>query len=178
MTKQALAIEFRLAKESDAPALERLVQLAYRGGKASVDWKNEHDVVNGPRIRMEELNQLLSSQDKQVIIADIDGNMAGCVLVENHDGDAHIGMLSVHPDYQNYGLGRKLVSKAEEFGKSNFKCTTASMHVLSGRDELLRWYERLGYKLTGERVPFPIEDGGPKPIDDNAHFRTIAKTLG
>jgi hypothetical protein len=32
------------------------------------------------------------------------------------------------------------------------------MTVIEGRDELIAWYERRGYALTGERRPFPMDD--------------------
>ena len=32
------------------------------------------------------------------------------------------------------------------------------MTVIASRDELIAYYERRGYALTGERRPFPLDD--------------------
>ena len=42
------------------------------------------------------------------------------------------------------------------------------MTVIANRGELIAWYERRGYVLTGERRPFPLDDprfGLPKTRD-------------
>ena len=36
--------QFRRLRSEDIGRVEQVVQLAYRGGKATVSWKNEHDI--------------------------------------------------------------------------------------------------------------------------------------
>jgi hypothetical protein len=55
---------------------------------------------------------------------------------------------------------------------------TAALLVLSLRLELMAWYERRGYRLTDERVPFPSHDmrfGLPKRSD--LEFCVLLKEL-
>jgi hypothetical protein len=52
------------------------------------------------------------------------------------------------------------------------------MTVIAQRAELIAWYERRGYRLTGERRPFPKTDprfGLPKR--DDLEFVVLAKPL-
>jgi ribosomal protein S18 acetylase RimI-like enzyme len=174
-------ITFRDAAPSDVEQLERVIQLAYRGGKASVDWKNEHTQVTGPRTTVGDLQQLLRCESAHILVAEMeDGNgrsIAGCVLIEEDDDDCIIGMLAVDPGRQNLGLGRLLVRAAEQHAVSKLGYKAAKMWVLGGRDELLAWYKRLGYEATGETRPFFGPEAGVIPTDPNAHFVVIAKAL-
>jgi GNAT superfamily N-acetyltransferase len=68
---------------------------------------------------------------------------------------AYLGMLTVDPVLQGDGLGKKLLAAAEEFARDQMGAERMEMQVFSRRRELLAFYERRGYRLTGERRPFP-----------------------
>jgi ribosomal protein S18 acetylase RimI-like enzyme len=73
-------------------------------------------------------------------------------------------MLTVRPHLQGKGIGKQLLKAAEEEA-SKQKCTSIFMTVISVREELIEWYVRNGYQLTGERKPFAFNDprfGQPK----------------
>ena len=167
------------AIEADVARLVDVVQLAYRGGLAKVGWKNEHDLVTGPRIDQSKMKALLASQDAAVIkvLTGSDNQIAGCVLAEKHGDCVHIGMLAVHPDFQNMKLGKVLVEAAEQYGRQHFAANPGKMFVLSQRAELLAWYRRLGYEETGATVPFPKEEEGSKPVQEDTVLLEIARSL-
>jgi GNAT superfamily N-acetyltransferase len=167
----------RQAQLSDIPQLQNLVEDAYRGGRATVSWKNEHDLVVGPRTSVEELTRIISSPESVILIKTEEGKLAACICVEKHGADVHLGLISVSPDYQNRGLARALITAGEAYGKAVFGCAGAVMWVLSGRDELLKFYNRCGYEQTGETEPFPPPEAGVTAIDTKAHFRVIRKSL-
>jgi hypothetical protein len=53
------------------------------------------------------------------------------------------------------------------------------MTVLIQRAELIAWYQRLGYRRTGERVPFPYGDSrSGLPRREDLEFEVLRKTLG
>ncbi len=173
-------VSLRVANSADTSRLEQIVHLAYRGGISTVSWKNEDYLVKGPRIAAPELQALIVSETATILVAEITKevtDLVGCVLVENHGADAHIGLLAVSPDCQNLGLGKLLVKAAEDYAYSQFRCCSAKMFVLSGRDELLGWYKRLGYLETGETTPFPVPETGLKALQNNAHFIVISKNI-
>jgi ribosomal protein S18 acetylase RimI-like enzyme len=196
-TDAQLKINIRDMRESDFSAVEEVVQSAYRGGKSEVAWKNEHDIVSGPRITHDGLRDLLNSGDALVLVAERTSDpststnagaleICGTVLIEKEldgdDGDSEqpvvvIGMLAVGPTAQNTGLGRMLVSEAESAAKARFGATRAHMHVASVRDELMQWYSRLGYSPTGEVKPFPGPEAGIQALKENLQFVVIEKRL-
>ena len=61
----------------------------------------------------------------------------------------YVGMFSVSPLLQAKGIGRLLLTAAEDYAKQ-LNCTVLTMTVISTRHELIGWYQRRGYKATGE----------------------------
>lgn len=173
--------QFRPMQRADIPRVEQIVQLAYRGGKATVDWKNENHLVVGPRTTEDELGRLIGADNATVLVAECtaesEKRICGCVLIERERDCVVIGMLAVDPEFQNFGLGKQLVQAAENFAVKTYKVSKAEMHVAHVRDELLGWYNRLGYEPTGKFKPFPISEGGSKPIVKDLRFQVIEKQL-
>lgn len=64
-------------------------------------------------------------------------------------------MLTVSPELQNSGIGKKLLQKAEEHALS-LNLPKIVMTVISIREELIAWYNRHGFINTGVREPFPL----------------------
>ena len=173
----------RAAAAGDAQKLAEIVHLAYRGGLSPVAWKNENHLVSGPRATAEDIDQILESADKIILIAEIlkadQADVVGCVQIEDYgQGEAHIGLLTVRPDCQNLGLGKLLVQAAEEYARQHWQSKTATMSVLYNRAELLDWYLRLGYALTGETAPFVGVGTGLTTHFENPHFVVISKDIG
>lgn len=171
-------VTMRRATESDIPALEALVNLAYRGGEATVAWKNENHLVKGARVVPEELKDAVSAANSAVFVASTaGGDLIGCVQIEKEDQDAIIGMLSVHPKHQNIGLGRKLLNAGELVARTEFGCTVGKMYVLCGRPELMAWYAKVGYHPTGETKPFFGPETRLTALVEDAHFVVVSKPL-
>jgi ribosomal protein S18 acetylase RimI-like enzyme len=77
-------------------------------------------------------------------------------------------MLTIEPTLQASGLGRGLLAAAEEFVHDRWQVSRMVMTVIEQRPELIAWYERRGYRRTGETAPFPYGDprfGEPKRPD-------------
>jgi ribosomal protein S18 acetylase RimI-like enzyme len=180
-----IALISRLAKAVDLPAIEELVNLAYRGGMATVSWKNENHLVKGPRTTKADLEKIFANEQEWLIVAESEpaegkavGSIIGCVLVqEAGEKMAEIGMLSVHPHYQDIGAGRFLLEAAEEYSRSQLQAKLAKMYVVSGRPQLLDWYERRGFTKTGELLPFFGPESGVVPLVDGTHLIVVSKQL-
>lgn len=176
-TNNPLSYEVRMAGSGDLEQLEELVNLAYRGGKSQVSWKNEHHLVKGPRIVKAELEKIISCEDSKIITLQQEERILACAHVEKHCDEAHIGMLAVDPEFQNYGLGKRILLQAEKLAVESFGVLKAKMFVFAGREELLSWYEKMGYEQTGETMPFFGPESGLTPLVENAHFVVVSKRL-
>lgn len=173
-------IAIRTAGVADVPALHALVESAYRGDSARRGWTHEADLLDGQRTDVGALTELLADPTQMVLAAEAEGALIGCVCITNKGrGVAYLGMLSVAPERQAGGLGRRLVQAAEAAAMTRFNAERMEMTVIHSRVELIAWYERLGYAATGEQRPFPMDDvrfGLPKTAD--LSFVVLERTLG
>lgn len=67
--------------------------------------------------------------------------------------DGMLGRFSIRPDLQSKGLGRMIMEAGLEAMKQA-GYTVCSILVFENRENVLRWYEKLGFKYTQERYPF------------------------
>lgn len=170
---------FRIADAGDLPALHRLVERAYRGDTARRGWTSEADLLGGQRTDVEDLTEILTDPGRMVLLAEDPSGLIGCVLIADRgDGLAYLGMLSVEPDRQAGGLGRRLLAAAEAEAVRRFGARRMEMQVINHRPELVAWYERRGYVLTEREAPFPMDNprfGLPRRRD--LKFMVMEKVL-
>lgn len=170
---------FRTATKDDIARLQPFVHAAYRGDSARKGWTHEADLLDGQRIDAEALSAMIDDPAHVLLIAEQQGELVGCVQVNDKgNGLTYLGMLSVDPDRQGAGLGRQLIVAAEAEARSTFKAICMEMTVIVQRGELIDWYVRCGYRLTGETRPFPATD--PRfglPQRDDLAFIVLARDL-
>lgn len=149
----------READKSDVMALHQLVERAYRGDSARKGWTHEADLLDGQRTDVEALLDILADPHQKILLA-IEGEaICGCVQISRkNDKVAYLGMLSVDPELQSAGLGRRLIAAAETLAIGHFRATIMEMTVIRQRRELIAYYERRDYILTDELRPFPYAD--------------------
>jgi GNAT superfamily N-acetyltransferase len=159
----------RLATPADVPELHALVEGAYRGSSARRGWTHEAHLLDGQRTDAEALSEMINDPAQNILLAFADDRLTGCVAISDKgDGIAYLGMLSVDPDAQASGLGRHLIAEAEAWARDRFLASVMEMTVIKQRVELIAYYERRGYVLTGEERPFPYNlprFGLPKRTD-------------
>lgn len=164
------------ATEHDVPALNKLVNSAYRGDESKKGWTTEADMLDGTRIDEAALRDLLTKKGTTVLKYEEGNTLLGCVELRNEGQKLYLGMLSVNPNTQGKGIGKKMLEAAEVHAKKT-GCPKITMTVIDGRTELIDWYVRHGYVLTGERKPFIVPDtrwGIPKK---KLEFLVLEKAL-
>jgi GNAT superfamily N-acetyltransferase len=175
VTSAALTIRTAVADDVD-PLLE-LVHAAYRGQGGQNGWTTEAELIDGPRTTRELLAADLADPAITVLVA---GEYDGCAAVTHRAGEltASFGMFAVRPHTQGSGVGKALQAAAEEHARAG-GATTMELCVIDRRAELIAWYERRGYVLTGESRPFPYgAPGVGHPRDPDFRFAVLAKPLG
>lgn len=152
----------RKATHSDVHQIAALVNKAYRPESNGHGWTHEADLVSGARVNAAQVEKLIEGNG--TVLVACDGNsLIGCVHIEPASLSCYIGMLATNPSQQNQGLGKQLLAKAEELAAVHYGATSYKMSVLSSRPELLAYYERRGYQLTGASSPYPVDAGVGKP---------------
>ena len=102
----------------------------------------------------------------------------GCVLLKPLSPETwYLGSLTSDPRLQKSGSGRALLTGAEQYAVEQ-GARTMQMTVVQVRDTLIAWYERRGYRLTGETRPFPYGDTRfGVPLRDDLAFVVLEKAL-
>ena len=120
------------ASIEDIAELVPLINSAYRGEASKKGWTTEAELLVGAmRTDVAMLTELMSNPN--------------------------LGMLTVSPMLQAGGIGKQLMFASETIAKEN-NCYCIFMNVISVRQELVAWYERLGYYKTGETKPLPADN--------------------
>ena len=153
------------ATGDDLIAIVALVNSAYRGAAARAAWTHEADLLDGQRTDVRSLADELSAPDPSTILLlrEAPGtSILACVMLQRfRDGDeaqkCHLAMLTVSPAAQARGLGRHMLDVSEDWAR-DAGCDAVRMTVISRRIELVAWYERRGFRRTGETKPFPYGD--------------------
>src|SRR5690606_5062757 len=166
-----------LSTPDDAPALEELINSAYRGETAKQGWTTEADLLDGTRTDAELIREIIADPCSILLKAVDDEGILGCVELRQEDEKLYLGMLTVRPHIQGRGIGKALMAAAEAEAMRRH-CKAVFMSVLTARPELIAWYVRHGYHDTGNRKPFAFTDarfGKPKVA---LEFAVLEKELG
>jgi GNAT superfamily N-acetyltransferase len=156
-----------------------LVHSAYRGEASRAGWTTEADLLDGQRIEVDEVAAKVGHHSAEVLVAVTpDGVVVACCEIERRSAGAYFGMFAVVPRLQSAGIGRLLLGAAEARAVELWSAATMEMTVIEQRGELIAWYERRGYRLTGERRPFPYGDVSKGlPLRADLVFVVLSKGL-
>ncbi len=173
-----MALEFRRAQAADVANIVALVESAYRGESSQKGWTTEADLLDGQRTDAAEVLQLLLAPASQIILA-FDGDaLLASAHIQMHDDGCHFGMFAVVPTLQGGGVGKALLAEGERRAALDFGATEMRMWVIWMRESLIAFYQRRGYRLTGEREDFPYgDDDFGLPKRDDLYFVVMSKTL-
>lgn len=169
---------WRTVGEADVQALEALIESAYRGDASRAGWTTEADLLGGNRTSVTMLRETITDPAQAVLVCEDAQGLLATVTVERRDGYGYVGAVSVRPTDQGSGLGRELLTRAEQMIGEAWGLERARMTVIAQRTELIDWYARRGYVDTGETAPFPYGDdrfGAPKR--DDLYFVILEKAL-
>ena len=206
ITQEALnktTVFLRQAEASDVDALEQLLNRCYRQAEG---WTNEADLVGGIRTTRDELLAVINDPKHYVFIypktttgergSKETGELLGCIAVDIKDDvatnqragnqKAYIGMFAVLPELQGLGVGHQILQAAETFAQrhlqSNIQASAQNparltMSILSHRPELLAYYQRRGYQLSGNSMPFPVDGNNGEPKRQDLELLELEKLV-
>ncbi|WP_024285765.1 N-acetyltransferase [Cellulomonas sp. KRMCY2] len=184
LTRSQPVVAVRAATVDDAAAVAALVHSAYRAEESRSGWTTEADLLGGQRVDAAMVRDLLGRSGSVVLLArhaetpglqgravdGPDGAVAdepdgapsapilACCHLERRESGAYLGMLAVRPGLQGRGIGRTVLDAAQSWADVTWGGSELEITVLAQRPELIAWYERRGFVLTGERYDFPYGD--------------------
>lgn len=109
-------------------------------------------------------------------VAELEGDVVGVIDMEYHQrlGDhrpqARVNDLVVTERARGHGVGRALLTRAEELARKR-GCFRMALVTAAWREETIAFYERQGWRNYGEWFVKPLTDdvtpGGEPIVDDN-----------
>ena len=164
--------KLELPNINNAPELSQLINDAYRG---ETGWTKETGIVSGERTNINDTKALISNPEKHFLIAKENNEIIACVCIEQIKSQTYIGLLAVNSNYQNKGLGKEILRLAEEYALNELNSNEYIMVVISQRKELIAFYERRGYKKTGEIKQYPVHLNVGEPITEDLTIEYLKK---
>ncbi|WP_217250167.1 GNAT family N-acetyltransferase [Streptomyces sp. AC602_WCS936] len=178
MDTTAGRLTYRDATDTDVDEIVALIESAYRGDSSRAGWTTEADILQGQRTDPEGVLEVIKSPDSRLLTVERDGTIVACCQLEHRGAHAYFGMFAVSPALQGAGMGKEIIAEAERQASEAWGVTEMHMTVISVREDLIAWYERRGYRRTGETTPFPYGDERfGIPQRDDLRFELLVKPL-
>lgn len=178
-------VKLRQATPDDVTSLVALMDRCYRGTDG---WTNEGHLIGGIRTTPDEMHKMITDDNIYLFVFENPsqaGDLLGCISIDftpqNGKPCAYIGTFAVAPELQDKGVGNVMLAAVESFANRHAKAknlTHLSMSILSHRPELLAYYQRRGYILTGEKLPFPTDGNNGEPKRDDLWLESLQKPIG
>lgn len=147
-------LTFRPATPLDLADLATFVNRAYRGDSARQGWTHEADLLDGTRVDESLLAEQVETPGVTLMLALDNAKLVGCYhFEERSDGSAYVGMVTVDPGLQGAGLGKQLLADAEQRARAA-GAKELKLSVIEDRQELIAYYERREFVVTGVKLPF------------------------
>ena len=131
-------MEVEKATLSDAEEILSLQKLAYQ---------SEAEIYNDFNIPplVQTLEEIKKDFGIQFLLkAVMDEKIIGSVRAHTKEGTCYIGRLIVHPDFQNQGIGKKLMVEIEKIFST---CQRFELFTGARSERNLYLYQKLGYKI-------------------------------
>jgi GNAT superfamily N-acetyltransferase len=182
-------LTFREATQADVESLVTLIESAYRGESSRGGWTTEADLLEGQRTDSDGVLAVLTTPGSRMLVAERDRpagegrgrEIVACCQLEQRgpvgDTVGYFGMFAVRPGQQGAGVGRQVLAEAERRARG-WGASEMHMTVIVQRTDLIAYYERRGYRRTGEISPFPYGDERfGIPQRDDLAFELLVKPL-
>jgi ribosomal protein S18 acetylase RimI-like enzyme len=124
--------------QKDLPAILDLQKLAYLSEAKLLDNYSIQPLTQ----TLDELEKEFSENIILKLIDEKTNKIIGSVRAYEEAGRVYIGKLMVHPDYQNKGLGTKLLKTIETY----YQNKTFELYTSSKSEKNLTLYKNNGYK--------------------------------
>lgn len=108
----------------------------------------------------------LAVEAERVWVTQVGPEVAGYVVAEVLDGNAHVAQVSVAPDFAGRALGRAMIEHVEEWGRGA-GCPATTLTTFTDVPWNGPYYLRLGYRVL------PDESVGPELARTLAHEASL-----
>ncbi|KIV99103.1 hypothetical protein, variant [Verruconis gallopava] len=177
------SLSYSKATIYDASMLQSFVEAGFRASDTRPGWTGDLPQLNATfTMDLKALQAELINPDGAILIAREDSlsdSVVACFNIARKSSDvARFAWFVVAKEYQQRGIGRKVLAYAEEYAQRTWNSVRKlELNALSNRRELISWYERNGYSRTGVVIPFPANIHPIESLPANLGFVMLEKDL-
>jgi ribosomal protein S18 acetylase RimI-like enzyme len=172
-------LNFSIAGEQDAERLQQLIQSAFRAEDTRADWVGDMGLASSFHLSVDEVLPVINNPESDYLVArdPETGAILSVVAVLKRGQTGRLAMLAVDPSLHRGGIGRQIVSYAQEYCSKTWGVEKLGLNALSTRQALISWYSRCGFKETGERTPFPYDRFPDMELQEGLVFIEMEKDI-
>jgi len=146
-----MSLNIRNANIDDVAQLVELINLAYRA-QSDRSWTTEKAFVDGTRITNEQLSEDLNRSNFKLFVGENEqGLLVACIGLSLDHNSVEIGTFAIDSSVQNLGYGKQMLNYVEAY-------------VAQSCSELIAYYQRRGYQITGHTEPYPVNANVGQPL--------------
>ena len=128
-------------------------------------WTTEKAFVDGIRITNEQLSGDLSRSNFKLFIGENEqGLLVACIGLSFDHNSVEIGTFAIDSSIQNLGYGKQMLNYVEVYVAQSCMDVRDLIMVLDVRSELIAYYQRRGYQITGHTAPYPVNANVGRPL--------------
>ena len=87
--------------------------------------------------------------------------LVACIGLSLDHNSVEIGTFAIDSSIQNLGYGKQMLNYVAQ---SCSEVRDLIMYVLDVRSELIAYYQRRGYQITGHTEPYPVNANVGQPL--------------
>jgi ribosomal protein S18 acetylase RimI-like enzyme len=177
---------FTTADPAQAAEIAGLVNAAFRSEPSGQTWLTDDQDKRGDMISVEHVQNILSSSSTPFLLGTIANSSkltAVCLLKapgtcpKTTDGRSYLGFLAIDPNQFQRGYGAATLKQAESFAKERWDAKRLELGVVNTRVQLRAWYEKNGYRATGQILDFPYGNHRKGLMADGLEILVLGKDI-
>ena len=135
-----------------------VVLRGYRDGDLDAMFRLDEVCFETPfRFSRASMRRFAEARRARVVIAELDGELVGFCIVHvetvERESVGYVVTLDVAPEYRRGGLATRLMERAEAEAREA-GCSSMALHVFTGNEAAIRFYERMGYAFWARDEDF------------------------
>ena len=128
-------------------------------------WTTEKAFIDGTRITNKQLSEDLSRSNFKLFVGENEqGLLVACIGLSLDHNSVEIGTFAIDSSVQNLGYGKQMLNYVEVYVAQSYMDVRDLIMVLHVRSELIAYYQRRGYQITGHTAPYPVNANVGQPL--------------
>jgi GNAT superfamily N-acetyltransferase len=180
------SLEFINADLAQAADIAALINVAFRSEPSGQTWLTDDQDKRTDMLSVGNVRETLSSPATPILVGTLANSpklIAVCLLKapgtcqKTTGAKSWLSMLAIDPSHHQRGYGAATLKAAEAFAIERWDAKRMELNVVNTRVELRAWYEKNGYRATGQIMEFPYGNHRDGLLADALELLVLGKDI-